>query len=46
MADRQERLADLVQSYAHMTNRLREALIAPGLVTSAQVSERPYFFRG
>src|SRR5881227_430467 len=35
-----ERLPDLVQSYARMTNRLREALIALGLATSAQVSER------
>jgi transposase len=35
-----ERLADLVQSYARMTNRLREALVALGLATSAQVSER------
>ena len=35
-----ERLADLVQSYARMTNRLREALLALGLATSAQVSER------
>ncbi len=30
-----ERLPDLVQSYARMTNRLREALIALGLATSA-----------
>ena len=29
-----------MQSYARMTNRLREALIALGLATSAQVSER------
>lgn len=35
-----ERLAALVQSYARMTNRLREALIALGLATSAQVVER------
>src|SRR5450432_3567147 len=35
-----ERLADLVQSYARTTNRLREALIALGLATSAEVSER------
>jgi transposase len=35
-----ERLADLVQSYARMTNRLREALVALGLATSAEVSER------
>lgn len=35
-----ERLPNLVQSYARMTNRLREALIALGLATSAQVSER------
>src|SRR5205823_7157578 len=35
-----ERLPDLVQSYARMTNRLREALIALGLATSAEVSER------
>ncbi len=35
-----ERLPDLVQSYARMTNRLREALVALGLATSAQVSER------
>src|SRR2546430_12896688 len=35
-----ERLADLVQSYARMTNRLREALLALGLATSAQESER------
>ena len=32
-----ERLPDLVQSYARMTNRLREALVALGLATSAQV---------
>lgn len=35
-----ERLAALVPSYARMTNRLREALIALGLATSAQVVER------
>src|SRR6266481_3102577 len=35
-----ERLPDLVQSYARMTNRLREAIFALGLATSAQVSER------
>ena len=35
-----ERLVALVQSYARMTNRLREALVALGLATSAQVSER------
>src|SRR6266481_8484308 len=35
-----ERLPDLVQSYARMTNRLREALVALGLATSAEVSER------
>lgn len=35
-----ERLADLVQPSARMTNRLREALIALGLATSAEVSER------
>ena len=35
-----ERLPDLVQSYARMTNRLRDALIALGLATSAEVSER------
>ncbi len=35
-----QRLPDLVQSYARMTNRLREALVALGLATSAQVSER------
>jgi transposase len=35
-----ERLPELVQSYARMTNRLREALLALGLATSAQVSER------
>ncbi len=35
-----ERLAELVQSSARMTNRLREALVALGLATSAEVSER------
>ncbi len=35
-----ERLTELVQSYARMSNRLREALIALGLATSAQVIER------
>lgn len=35
-----ERLPDLVQTYARMTNGLREALIALGLATSAEVSER------
>src|SRR6266849_8042709 len=35
-----ERLPDLVQSYARITNRLRDALIALGLATSAEVSER------
>lgn len=35
-----ERLPDLVQSYARMTNRLREALVALGLATSSEVSER------
>ena len=35
-----ERLPDLVQSYARMTNRLREALIDLGLATSAQVCTR------
>ena len=35
-----ERFPDLVQSYARITNRLREALIALGLATSAEVSER------
>ena len=35
-----ERLPELVQSYARMTNRLRAALVALGLATSAQVSER------
>ena len=35
-----ERISDLVQSYARRTNRLREALVALGLATSAEVSER------
>ena len=35
-----ERLSDLVQSYARMTNRLRDTLVALGLATSAEVSER------
>ncbi len=35
-----ERLPDLVQSYARMTNRLRDALVALGLATSAEVNER------
>jgi transposase len=35
-----ERLTELLQSYARMTNRLRDALVALGLATSAQVSER------
>lgn len=35
-----ERLSDLVQSYARMSNRLRDALVALGLATSAEVSER------
>jgi transposase len=35
-----ERLPDLVQSYARMTNRLRDALVALGLAASAEVSER------
>ena len=35
-----ERLSELVQSYARMSNRLREALVALGLATSAEVSER------
>jgi transposase len=35
-----ERLPDLVQSYARITNRLRDALIALGLATSAEVSAR------
>jgi transposase/transposase IS204/IS1001/IS1096/IS1165 family protein len=35
-----ERLPDLVQAYARITNRLRDALIALGLATSAQVCTR------
>jgi len=35
-----ERLPDLVQSYARMTNRLRDALVALGLATSAEVCTR------
>jgi transposase len=35
-----ERLPDLVQSYARMTNRLRDALIALGLAASAEVCAR------
>src|SRR6266705_5587868 len=35
-----ERLPDLVQSYARITNRLRDALIALGLATSAEVCTR------
>jgi len=35
-----ERLPDLVQSYARITNRLRDALVALGLAASAEVSER------
>jgi transposase len=35
-----ERFADLVLSYARMTNRLRDALVALGLAASAEVSER------
>ena len=35
-----ERLSDLVQSYARVSNRLRDALVALGLATSAEVSER------
>ena len=35
-----ERLSDLVLSYAPMTNRLRDALVALGLATSAEVGER------
>src|SRR6266699_3817482 len=35
-----ERLADLVQSYARLTNRLRDAMLALGLATSAQVCTR------
>ena len=34
------RFPDLVQSYARITNRLREALVALGLATSAEVSQR------
>jgi transposase len=34
------RLPDLVQSYARITNRLRDALIALGLATSAEVGTR------
>ncbi len=36
-----ERLPDLVQSYARMTNRLRDALVALGLATSAEVCTLP-----
>jgi len=35
-----ERFSEFVQSYARMTNRLRKALVALGLATSAEVSER------
>jgi transposase len=35
-----ERLPELVQSYARLTNRLRDALLALGLATSAQVCTR------
>ena len=35
-----ERLPDLVQSYARMTNRLREALQALGFATCGEMSER------
>ncbi len=35
-----KRLPDLVQSYARVTNRLRDALIALGLATSAEVCTR------
>jgi len=35
-----ERLPDLVQSYARITNRLRDVLIALGLATSAEVCVR------
>jgi transposase len=35
-----EQFPDLVPSYARITNRLRKALVALGLATSAQVSER------
>ena len=35
-----ERVSELVQSYARLTNRLRDALLALGLATSAQVCTR------
>jgi transposase len=35
-----ERLPDLVQSYARITNRLRDVLIALGLATSAEICVR------
>ena len=35
-----EQFPELVHSYARMTHRLRKALVALGLATSAQVSER------
>src|SRR5215471_12845667 len=35
-----EQPSERVQSYARMTNRLRAALLALGLATGAQVSER------
>jgi transposase len=35
-----ERMPDLVQSYARITNRLRDVLIALGLATSAEVCAR------
>lgn len=35
-----ERLPELVQSYARLTNRLRDALMALGLATSAEVCAR------
>jgi transposase len=35
-----EQFPDLVLSYARITNRLRKALVALGLATSAEVSER------
>jgi transposase len=35
-----ERIPDLVQSYARLTNRLRDTLIALGLATSAEVCAR------
>ena len=35
-----ERLPELVYSYARLTNRLRDALLALGLATSAQVCTR------